>query len=555
MIINALSDATAVTTIRDQLFIPFTELPGFTRTWRAATSNGSSAETPFLRAPASWEACAAAAREQLAVARPWPRLAEILRNAGERYGVPASTLARLELLAAGKAVMVVTGQQVGYLGGPLFTLVKAYHAVRLAAELEERIKIPVLPLFWLEGRDHDLEEVRDASFLTAAGELRTLHFTPDEIIPGFEVGRYRVSAEQQLQELASALESPHEEGLELMRRCYSDTTLADAMGKLLASVLGPRGLLVVEGMDERLKSLALPLWEQVIQAGARLTEVFYQRAKELESAGWATPMTPTHDAYLFYLTRDYRRSSLSYTGQLKHPDGHAELLKPEQLLAMVRENPDLISPKAALRPVYQDYILPTVAYVAGPGEMNYHTQLTPFYKEFNVVPPSLFPRLSVTVTDHKILRLVEKAGLTVKQVLTTPAHELMKEVVREADASHTSALFSESKEHIEQIFHRLREHIAAIDPTLGGAAQSSTGKALHPLEQLQEKTERALKQKHAAALARLEKLQKALHPHEKLAERVLCTGYYLSKYGPEKLLAALDELPTEVKEHGVVNVD
>ncbi len=469
--------------------------------------------------------------------------------------MPESTLARLDLLAAGKAVMVVTGQQVGYLGGPLFTLLKAYHAVRLAAELEERIKVPVLPLFWLEGRDHDLEEVRDASYLTASGELRTLHFTPDEIIPGFEVGHYRVSAEKDLQELTSALEAPHETGLKALRRAYYDTTLADAMGKLLASVLGPRGLLVVEGMDERLKALASPLWEQVIQAGPRLTEIFYQRAKELESEGWATPMAPTHDAYLFYITRDHRRASLSYSGQLKHPDGHTETLKPELLLEMMRETPDLISPKAALRPVYQDYILPTVAYVAGPGEMDYLAQIAPFYKAFNVVSPSLFPRLSVTVTDHKIQRLGEKLGLTVKQVLTTPAHDLMREVVREADTSHTSELFSASRTQIEEIFNRLRERITAIDPTLGGAAQSSAGKALHPLEQLQEKTERALKQKHAAALARLQKILNALHPQDKLAERVLCTGYYLSKYGPEKLLAALDELPAEVQEHWVVTIE
>jgi bacillithiol biosynthesis cysteine-adding enzyme BshC len=482
-------------------------------------------------------------------------LAQILKDAGNQYGVPGSALARLDALAAGKAVMVITGQQVGYLGGPLYTLLKACHATRLAAELEERLGLPVLPLFWLEGRDHDLEEVRDASYLTASGELRTLHFTPDETISGFEVGRYRVSADEHLRELTSAIDSPAELGYDVLRRAYSNTTLADAMGQLLASILGPRGLLVVEGMDPRLKALALPLWERIISTGPRLTELFYQRITELETAGWATPMRPTHDAHLFYITRDHRRASLSYIGVLKHPDGHTETLSPEQLIKLVRENPDAMSPKAALRPVYQDYILPTVAYVAGPGEMDYHTQLTPFYRQFGVVPPSLFPRWSATIADHKLLRMVEKSGLTAPHALTSSAHDLAKEVLREADDGHAAQLFAASRAQIEEIFHHLREHVAAIDPTLAAAAQSSAGRALHPLEQLQEKTERALKQKHAAALARLEKILNALRPHEKLAERVLCTGYYLSKYGPEKLLAALDDLPALAKEHFVLTME
>lgn len=451
--------------------------------------------------------------------------------------------------------MVVTGQQVGYLGGPFYTFVKAYHTTRLAAELEEYLRLPVLPLFWLEGRDHDLEEVRHASFVNSAGELRTLTFAPDQEIPGYEVGRYRVSAEEHLKELASGLELPHEAGLGILQSAYSNTTLADAMGRLLAATLGPRGLLVIEGMDPRLKALAAPLWEKVVAAGTRLTEIFYERVKDLNAKGWDTPMNPTHDAYLFYLTREHRRASLSYAGQLKHPDGHAERLSENELRDLIRKDPDAISPKAALRPPYQDYILPTIAYVSGPGELDYLAQLTPFYQEFGITPPSLFPRLSVTVSDQKIHRQLEKAGLTVEQVLSSSSHDLVKEVVRSADNGHAALLFNESRAKIETVFQRLKDELATIDPTLAGAAQTTTGRALHPLEQLQEKTERALKQKHATALARLEKILNVLHPHDKLAERVLCTGYYLAKYGPEKILAALDELPAQANKHFVVTME
>ena len=125
------------------------------------------------------------------------------------------------LLEQGRAVMVVTGQQVGYLGGPFYTLLKAYHTVRLAAELERELGQAVLPLFWLEGEDHDLAEVRTAHYPDRTGEIRNLRYAPPEEVPGFEVGRYPVDATADIAQLAAALELPHEDGLALLRECYT----------------------------------------------------------------------------------------------------------------------------------------------------------------------------------------------------------------------------------------------------------------------------------------------------------------------------------------------
>ncbi len=546
-----------MTAVSEQTFttIPYTRLPGFTKAWHAVASHSGKLTDLYLRQPASLEACAYAAKETLGHPRSWRELAEIIGKVSREYGVPETSLARLQLLAGGKAVMVVTGQQVGYLGGPLYTFLKAYHATRLAAHLEERLGLPVLPLFWLEGRDHDLEEVRDANYLTSSGELKTLRFDPEKEIPGYEVGRYRVSAEEHLKELAAALESPRESGMQTLSAAYSNTTLTDGMGRLLGTLLGPRGLLVVEGMDPRLKALAAPLWEKIISSGTRLTELFYARARDLEAAGWHTPMTPTHDTHLYYLTRDHRRASFTFSGQLKHPDGHTENLTEREVSDLVRRDPDAISPKAALRPPYQDYLLPTIAYVAGPGEMEYHAQLTPFYKEFGITATSLFPRLSATITDHRVDRQLQKLDLSMEDVIRHPRQELIHRVLREEDQGQTAAMFEKGRAEIQAAFDKLRNSVAGIDPTLAGAVEASAGRALHPLEHLREKAEKALKQKHAAKLARLEKALNALHPQDHLAERYLCTGYYLTKYGPEKILAALDNLPAETSGHVLLTVE
>jgi bacillithiol synthase len=532
--------------------IPFSSLPGFSPSWIAVTQ-GRDAGDLFARPPANTPACRDAAKQALARERPWRELAQVLETSGRHYGVPENVLARLTAVAEGRAVMVVTGQQVGYLGGPLYTFLKAYHSVRLAAVLEHELAIPVLPVFWLEGEDHDLAEVRDAHFPEQSGELHTLRFTPAREIANVEVGRYAVDAGEHLRELARMLDSTSADGLEILRRAYTNATLSDGLGHLLAAALGARGLFVIEGSNPALKQMAVPLWERVIQAGPALGEMLAERSTELRAGGWGAPLSPTADSYLFYVAgEDHVRVPLTYAGKLQHSDGRTETFLPHELLARVREQPVVVSPKAALRPLYQDFVLPTVVYVAGPGEMDYHAQIKPFYAALDVIPPSVFPRLSATIIEARTQHALDKLGLPLEKVLTSEKHDLVRELLGQVDDGHTAELFAAAHHDIEQVFARVKDYVARIDPTLEGAAQSGIGKALHPLEQLREKTERALKQKHSTLLARLDKVLNAVRPENKLSERMFCGGYYLAKYGPEKLLAALDELPAEANKHVVI---
>lgn len=534
--------------------IPYTNLPGFSRSWLAVTA-GSAPSNFYVRETASVNACRTAAEETLRVSRPWRELADLLERSGRRYGVPQETLARLSALADGKAVMVVTGQQVGYLGGPLYTFLKAYHATRLAHGLERELRRPVLACFWLEGEDHDLEEVRDAHYLSRAGELHTLRFSPDQEIAGFQVGRYEVDASAHLSELTQALDAPQEDALSLLRDAYAQTTLSGGMGRLLARTLGARGLFVIEGMERQLKAMAAPLWEKVITRGRGLAEILEERSTELRAGGWSAPLSPTRDAHLFYLGGDdHVRCPLSYDGQRRHPSGAVETISPHALLSSVREQPSVVSPKAALRPLYQDFVLPAVAYIAGPGELDYHAQLAPFYKELEVPASVLFPRLSATILDNRAARTMEKLDLPLARLLSDDPAALQRALLAEQDEARTAETFAEAKRRIEEVFAKLKATLSALDPTLKEAAQAGAGKSLQPLEHLREKAQRALKQKHSTALARLEKCLSLLRPRGELSERVFCTAYYLAQYGLERLLNALDKLPIEAREHHVIEL-
>jgi len=540
-----------------QITAPFAALPGFNETW-IRTAEGDGLAGQFLLRPiADLEAVRAACEEQLAQPRDWRALADLLESAGRRFGASDAALARLDAVAEGKAVLVVTAQQVGYLGGPLYTFVKAYHCARLAPWLERQIGRPVVPVFWLEGEDHDLAEIADAYYLDGKGEVNRVTFTPEQRIANFEVGRYVVSRSvtEHIRSLADDIAAQSDpEAQSLLEQCYAQRTLSEGMGRLFAMLLGARGLLVVDGSDASLKSLAAPLWARILEVGPALHKLLHGRNILLSKSGLPAPLSPTPSAYLFYLTGEEPvRQPVSFDGTVRGTDGSEKSLTLDELRSRVAAHPESLSPKAALRPLYQDFVLPTVAYVASPGEMAYHAQIQPFYSTLSVVTPSLFPRLSVTLVDDKTVDLSRNLGLELRKVLKSDVDTLMRRMLASfADGGVPD--FPEARGKLEEAMDSLKESLGKLDATLQGVASHTLEKMLHVLQGLERKAEKALKQKHATELQRLRRLFAAVKPRGLLSEEGLSTAYFLLRYGPERLMAALDEVPLDGKKHVAVSV-
>jgi bacillithiol biosynthesis cysteine-adding enzyme BshC len=536
--------------------VRYESLSGFNAIWTSAAEGADSLRQLFLRTAAEPESVEAACEAQLAQPRDWRALAKILEAEGKRYGVPPAALSRLEALAAGKAAAVVTAQQVGYLGGPFYTFLKAFHCVRLASALEARLRVPILPIFWLEGEDHDLAEVADSYYLEESGDVGHVTFPPEQPLAKFEVGHYVVSpaVSQHIDVLASGIgEHCDAEARSLLEECYAGRTLSEGMGRLLARLLGERGLFVIEGGTPTLKKMAAPLWARIIEVGPALHKLLYGRNILLSKLGFAPVLSPTPSAYLFYLTgKEPIRQVVGYDGTLRSPDGKEGTLTLNELHDRVTSHPEDLSPKAALRPLYQDFVLPTVAYVAGPDEVAYHAQIQPFYTTLSVVAPTLFPRLSVTLVDEKTVRMSQKVDLGLRDVLRGDFDALSARVLEDADGTSVTASLQETLDKLQEAMTTLRESLGELDLTLQDSAAASLGKMLHLLDEIEEKVRRAQKQKHAVTLQRLRKVFSALKPRGLLNEQGLSTAYFLLRYGRERLLAALDEVPLDGKKHAIV---
>jgi uncharacterized protein YllA (UPF0747 family) len=253
-------------------------------------------------------------------------------------------------------------------------------------------------------------------------------------------------------------------------------------------LLGERGLFVVDGGVPALKKLAAPLWTRIIEVGPALHKLLYGRDILLSKSGFAPVLSPTPSAYLFYLTdKQPIRQVVNYDGTVRKPDDRQETVTLNELHERVVSHPEDLSPKAALRPLYQDFVLPTVAYIASPDEVAYHAQIQPFYETLSVVAPTIFPRMSVTLVDEKTMLRSQKLGLGVRDVLRNDLDTLSKRILENTDAHQ-----------------RLRTVCASLKP-------------------------RGL-----------------------LNEQGLSAAYFLMRYGKERLLAALDEVPLEAKRHAIV---
>ncbi|HEX6988268.1 MAG TPA: bacillithiol biosynthesis cysteine-adding enzyme BshC, partial [Bacillota bacterium] len=333
-------------------------------------------------------------------------VAEALVEANRGYGADEAAQRNAAALADPGTLAVVTGQQAGLFGGPLHTLYKAVTAIRLAGELSQRLERRVVPVFWMASEDHDYDEVRRAYLLDQAGRVRELALPP-RTGPRASVGALPVPRRVRglLREVAQAL-GPRARHPEFLDQALEELDAArdwgDWFARLMARWLSAHGLII---LDPMLRPLRLPLREFYPLALVRREGVHRElaaAASRLQRRGYPVQLEVERDhCNLFYLA-DGERVALHWRdAQLVGRGGQVRLGVGEGT-ALMRREPWRFSPNVVLRPLVQDLLLPTLAYVAGPAETAYLAQLRDVYPLFGLQMPVVVPRLSVTLVAPEV---------------------------------------------------------------------------------------------------------------------------------------------------------
>jgi bacillithiol synthase len=478
-------------------------------------------------------------------------VAEILREQNARFApgnqMDAPTARNLDRLAAG-AVAIVTGQQVGLFSGPAYTFYKAISAVRIAEETTSR-GIDAVPIFWLATEDHDLAEVNHSTWVTRNG-LARYDLPARDADAGKRVGEVALGeAAQSIVGLASqTLQGP---GADDVSRALHESyapgeTYGSAFGKLAVRLLAGRGIIFIDPLDIRFHRLVAPIFLRVLDDAAPLTDALLARSKELESAGLHAQVKVTHETTLLFHNIDGRREPLrSRNG--KFFAGDAELSR-EQIAATIASQPDLITPNALLRPVMQDSLLPTAAYIGGPAEVAYLAQSQTVYARILGRMPAILPRASFTIVEQPIARFLAQYGLEMRDFLKGSQHVRTK-MEQKALPDVLVARFDKSEEEISALLKSYREPLGRLDSTLLEALEVTERKMLYQFSQLKAKVARA-ENFRSGVLDRHEKiLLDALYPNGELQERTLSALPFIAAYGP----AFLDDLAALVSVAGSEN--
>ena len=462
---------------------------------------------------------------------------EVLRAQNRRFApggvTEAATEKNLERLAKG-AVAIVTGQQVGLFGGPAYSLFKAITAASYAAELTQRC-IDAVPVFWLATEDHDLAEINHASWNTRDG-LAEFKLAATDASEGRRVGEILLGEgiTALVAEASEKLEGPDAEKMAAaLRESYAPgETYGSAFGKLMARLLTGRGIVFIDPLDVKLHQLSAAVYRRALDESDALRESLTARSKELENGGFhAQVKVAAESTLLFYNVDGMREPLRSRAG--KFQAGQATFTA-EELRAAIEATPDAFTPSVLLRPIVQDTLLPTAAYVGGPAEVAYMAQAEVVYQKLLGRMPAILPRASFTVIEPTMDRVLKKFELSFRDVMRGRQH-LRRRMEEKFLPAALAEKFEQDEKTLQELLARYREPLAKLDPSLGGSLELAEQKILHQFTTLKAKAGRAESLRNDVLDRKEKMIFDSIYPHHELQERTLSALPWLASYGPEFL--------------------
>lgn len=481
-------------------------------------------------------------------------IASALRVYNTRFGLTSEVASNIDALGEG-ALVVVGGQQAGLWTGPLLVIHKAVSVLSAAKHASAVLGRTVVPVFWIAGEDHDWDEANHVMAVSDQG-LRKLSIARPEG-PRTSVSRTPVTAETweaAIEELAAQLPGSEfkEALLDKLRSISANTsTLSESFAHLITMLFGSEGLVLMDADDKQLRAVEAPMFRRMLSEQDSLGDAYSTSSARLTELGYQTQAANTAgcaNLFLFRPSTDefglkdervllYKREDGSGFTDRK---GEASWSR-EELLSLAESKPEQLSNNVLTRPIMQDYVLPVLAAVLGPGEIAYWAQLGEAFRHFGMEMPILAPRMSFTLVEGTIAKHMLKYELTFEDIVVQ--FEQKKQAWLDAqDQFDIAAKFGYAKEQFEQLYTPLVALAAEVQAGLEKLGQTNMSKIIEQISYLESKTADAFRKSHEASLRHWERIGLAIWPAGKPQERSLNMTAYWNRYGLDWLHRLL-ELP------------
>ncbi|HZD51172.1 MAG TPA: bacillithiol biosynthesis cysteine-adding enzyme BshC [Silvibacterium sp.] len=480
------------------------------------------------------------------------RIADLLEEQNRAFSASPATLANIHRLRQGSPA-IVTGQQVTLFGGPLFTLFKAATAIRKAQDTG------AVPIFWLATEDHDLDEA-DHVVLPSRHELQTLRLTHDA--NSRPVGNLPLGPQiRPLLDQAAELLGPGPI-LDALEAAYTpEATFAQAFARLLTTIFADQGLILIDAAGPAFHALGAPVLRYAIEHAAELESALLDRSKLLESRGYhAQVLVAPSSSLLFLIDEDSgARLALKRKNQ-PHKNEYwtagKQSYSTEDLLAILDSAPERLSPNALLRPVFQDFLLPTVAYIGGPAEISYFAQSQVLYEAILGRTTPVIPRLSAALVEPAVATLLAQHEVSLDDILRSDGRSNPDELAQRLGAR---AIPIEGKRKLASAGNALDEELTSLtqwmhqlDPGLGRSADVSASKMRYQMNRLRRLAANYQLQTEASLRRHVEVLYLNLLPDQHPQERIIGAAAFLARYGDSLVPQLIDQASQECPGHKAI---
>ncbi|SET30175.1 bacillithiol biosynthesis cysteine-adding enzyme BshC [Oceanobacillus limi] len=463
-------------------------------------------------------------------------LATTLYEMNKQWDAPSDTLSRIEMLRDPNSVVVIGGQQAGLLTGPLYTINKVISIIQLAREQERLLNIPVIPVFWIAGEDHDFAEINHV-YLLNKNKMKK-HTINHYISDKRSVSNIEIDEEAVMDWLESLFESLTETSYTKdlyvkVKNCLRKSeTYIDFFARVIFQLFDDEGIVLIDSGDARIRNLESEYFMKMIDHQHELSEGVYQSSEIIRQEGYSISLdVERDDAHLFYHHNSERiLLKRNEAGEWVGKQNEVRLTT-DAIRKIAETTPENLSNNVVTRPIMQDLVFPTLGFVGGPGEISYWSVLKPAFEVLNIKMPPVIPRLSFTYIDRKIEKLLSRYNIPSIDVINKGVDVQKVNWLMAKSDPPVEKVANEVKRIIEEAHKPLREIAGQLQSDLGDLADKNLFYLHREIEFMEGRILKTLEAKYEKELSGFDLLNETLHPLGGLQERIWNPIPFINQYG------------------------
>lgn len=457
----------------------------------------------------------------------------------ERFPTSEAVKKSIEKLRQDESVVVIGGQQAGILTGPLYSIHKVISIIKLAEQKERQLGVPVVPVFWIAGEDHDFQEVNHV-FVPVNQKIDKWTY-PEKVLQKKMVSDIDLNKNACLSWVQNIIENfgETEHSNSLLQFAEDQVTksqnFVDFFANIIMELFKDYGLLIVDSGNKDFRLIQKEFLAKQLDNHETITFSVLEQQKQIGNKGYPITIDISDQAanLFFYdqkqnerILLEYNRESNRFVGK----SGAASFSK-EELMELVSKKPEQLSNNVVTRPLMQEWLFPTIAFIAGPGEISYWAELKLAFEHFHIKMPPIVPRLNITFLDRSVETDIFDLKLNITDVITRGTGQEKESFLSTIKDMELEEMFSKAKLDLIQQYKLIEAKTEELDRGLLPMLKKNEAYLLKEINFMQSKLEDSVKFRHKVILNKYARVDLALRPDGFPQERVWNIFYYLNEYG------------------------